>query len=196
MAGYFPIINGVDSSKLKVSETGKYSISKPYVSQYIIDIIKEYYSDLKNMTITDTTANNGGDTIRFAMNFKSVNAVEISPAEFKILENNVNQYKLKNVKLYNESFLTFLKTSVQDIIYIDAPWGGPECVNNLFTNLYVDGINIIGVIKNIYEKKNFKLLILKVPKNYNFVSLFKWYDMRYDVHSMKSMNIIVIQKKI
>lgn len=196
MDEYFTKKPGLNYEKLQISEVGKYSITKRACSSHIINIIKEYYSNLSDMTITDTTANNGGDTIRFGLNFKSVNAIEINPNEFAILKNNVEQFNLKNVVLYNSSFLDIIDTLDQDIIYIDAPWGGPEYKNKIAVNLFVDGKNITEIIKKIYEKNKFKMIILKVPKNYNFIGLFKWYDMRYDIHSMKNMVIIVIQKSI
>jgi hypothetical protein len=196
MFKFFPSYNNVNLEKLKISDVGEYSISKPYASQFILDVIKQYYSNTNDLIITDATANNGGDTIRFAMNFKLVNSIEKCKKEFDILKHNIGVYGFTNVKLHNDDFTKIIQSMNQDIIFIDAPWGGTDYKTNKCIDLYVNNINLIHIIKQLYNKKIFKLLILKVPKNYNFIDLFRWYDMRYDIHSIKNMNIIVIQRKI
>jgi hypothetical protein len=198
MNKYFPNANSVKFDKLKISDVGKYSISKPSDSEVIIEIISKYFknkTELKTLTITDATANNGGDTIRFAMNFKCVNSIEINESEFNILEHNIKLYGFKNVKLFNKDFTSVIPTIKQDVIYVDAPWGGVNYKTKMFVDLFISNVNLIDIVNDYYNKKYFKLMILKVPKNYNFIKLFRSSGMIYHIHTMKSMNIIVLLAK-
>lgn len=161
----FPKVPGIDLSKLKITHTGLYSVSKVSGSNKLVDLIKKHFHTT-NVIITDATANVGSDTINMALHFKSINSIEISKDQFDVLKNNVDTYKLTNVNLYNDNSLNIIPTIKQDIIYIDAPWGGSDYRNDRYSQLFLCEKEL-SVIYEEY-KTNADLIIFKVPKNYDF----------------------------
>lgn len=169
----YPTLEGqnIDMSKLKISEVGKYSTSQVYGASQLVYYINRYckifeISKCNDLVITDGTGNNGSDTIYLALNFKHVNSIEKSEQEFNILKNNVETYKLQNVSLFNGSSLDIIPTLTQDIVYIDAPWGGVSYKKHKQVRLYMDNQEISQIYKS--NKQYAKLFIFKVPKNYDF----------------------------
>lgn len=167
----YPIIQNVDMSKLQISEVGKYSTSGVSGASQLVHYIKRYckifeISSCNDLIITDGTGNNGSDTIYLALHFKHVNSIEKSSREFEVLTNNVNTYNLKNVTLHNGSSLEIIPTLRQDIIYIDAPWGGINYKKHKQVRLYMDDQEISQIYKN--NKQYANLFIFKVPRNYDF----------------------------
>ena len=124
-----------------------------------------------DIIITDMTANVGVDSIALGLFFKGVNSIEISKKLFNSLNNNINIYGLKNVKTYNGSSVDIIKNLKQDVIYIDAPWGGDGYYKNDLLKLYLDEKELSEIF-NMY-KNNTKLFILKLPKNYDINNFIK-----------------------
>jgi hypothetical protein len=194
MEKYFTKIDGLDMSQLKISDVGKYSVSKPADAIEINLIIQHYFPRKSDpIIITDATANNGGNTIRFALDFKYVNSVEISEDQFIILRNNVEAYHLKNVNLIHGDYLNVMKSLIQDVIFIDAPWGGPEYKTKPKVDLYLGKKNIITIVSEIIRDRLCSLCVLKVPMNYNFSHLFsKIPQMRFDIYPIHNYVLICI----
>ena len=182
-------------TEIITSEVGKYSITSPDDAQIISDFIKSLLSckDTKKITITDATANNGGNTINFAQNFSKVNSVEIDKKEFDILSENVKNFKLKNVSLINDDYLKVMNTLEQDVIFFDPPWGGPNYKRiknlNLFLGKGKEG-NIVNIINKL--KKKAKMVVLKVPFNFNYYQLFKFNELSNDYFIKRLLKYIVI----
>ena len=114
--------------KLLSDEVGRYSISLPKDAEIITSLIEYHINKLKllstNLIITDSTAGIGGNTISFSSKFKNVNSIEIDKKRFGFLKNNINYYNLHNVNLLNCDYLNILENMIQDIVFMDPPWGG------------------------------------------------------------------------
>jgi predicted RNA methylase len=192
---YFPKVKDIDLTNLKISNIGKYSVSKPKDASVINNIISSYFPLNMKLTITDACANNGGNTIHFGLKFYKVNSIEIDKDEFDILTHNVKIYKLKNIKLIHDDYLKQMYNLKQDVLFIDAPWGGFQYYKKKNLDLYLGNENIIDIIKKLYEKKLYKLAIIKVPKNFNFNSLFNCIDIKFDVYCLNKFIIIGIYVK-
>lgn len=165
---YFPYVDNIDRNNIQVTSEGVYSISDNNGSKKLVYLISKYFKT-DDIIITDATGNNGSDTIALGLKFKKVNSIELDKTNFKVLENNVkNVYKLNNVDLFNGDSLEYLKQLKQDVIYIDAPWGGIEYKKNKQMELYLNDKNI-GEIFNDFKSKA-KLFIFKLPKNYDFTN--------------------------
>ena len=158
----FPRKKGVDYSKLKMTAEGQYSITKPWDSEHIISVMQDTVGDLKTKTIADLTGNVGGDTIRFGMNFKHVDSYELDKDNYEALQNNVELYDLKNVTLHHGDSTKLFNKNV-DVIYIDAPWGGPDYKEKTNLDLYLGTQRIDEVVEKFKGD-----VFLKVPNNYNF----------------------------
>ena len=185
-------INNFDYNKLQVTSEGLFSVSKVKASTILVNLIKEYTNN-KNITVTDATANNGSDTINLALNFHKINAIELDPLNYRVLKNNVDTYKLKNVDIYNDDSLNMLNKLEQDVIYMDAPWGGSDYKSKDVIDLYMSKTEIADVYKLFKDKC--KLFIFKVPYNYNFsnFSKIKHIIKKVDRGNKKPFYFIIIQ---
>lgn len=183
---YFIDEKNINKEKLKISNVGRYSVTHPEDAVKISNIVKSYFG--KNITVTDATANNGGNTIAFAKTFEKVNSVEISEAEYKILLGNIKVYGLKNIKTYNEDYLKVMDKLKQDVVFIDPPWGGRNYKKKTNLNLYLGNKTLVQVIDSLTGKC--EAVVCKVPFNYNFYSLFKYG--RYS----KKIHLYIFQKYV
>ena len=168
----FPEKTDVDYNKLVTTTVGQYSSSNRLGSQKLVDIImKNIAKTPSEIIITDGTANVGSDTINLAMNFKKVNSYEIDDVNFDALQKNVKEFKLNNVNLYKGDIVNMIDYG-QDIIYIDAPWGGEYYKTQQNISLYLSGIEIADFYSKFLDRAS--LFIFKVPINYkisNFENL-------------------------
>jgi len=178
----FPNKKGVDKSKLMITNVGMYSVSKIKGSEKLIYLIKKYFNNSTNLTITDATSNVGSDSINLAMHFKQVNSIELDFNQFSVLKHNVEIYGLQNVNLINGNSLETISTLKQDVVYIDAPWGGIDYKNAESMKLYL-GDNELSQIY-MENKQYCKLMIFKVPKNYDFTYFIQHTDInKFCIHS-------------
>lgn len=168
MEDLFPLKEGIDYSKLKITEEGKFSITKRRDAERIINIIKSAIKDLNIKRITDLTGCCGGDTINFALHFQQVFSIEKNKDNFEALKNNIEVYNLKNVEIYNEDAITFFKW-YSNIIYIDPPWGGPDYKQKEKIDIYISDKRLDIWLEEILLRKNKPShIFLKLPSNYNF----------------------------
>ena len=174
------------SKLLKSDDEGKYSISRPDDARYITKLIKKRITQLNHnyslfkennknneitITITDATAGVGGNSISFCKDFNSVNVIEIDKTRYDYLINNLNIYNLKNYNGYNGDMLKVIPNLNQDIIFIDPPWGGKNYVEHNDLDIYIDNTEISKISKDILDNNYCKLLVLKLPYNYNMNNL-------------------------
>ena len=170
--------NNINKSKLKLSQQGSYSVTHREDAKKTADIIESYFG--KDITITDGTANNGGNTIAFGLQFKKVNAVEISKEEYDILVNNINVYKLKNIETYHKDFIEMIPVLKQDVVFLDPPWGGIGYQKKTALPLSLGRYTLVKVIDMLKDKC--KAVVCKVPFNYDFFSLFKYGRFSKKIH--------------
>jgi 16S rRNA G966 N2-methylase RsmD len=140
-----------------------YSITHYKLADKISKDILEYCKSAK--TITDATANVGGNTISFSKHFKTVNSVEIDPMTCSALKKNIKTYNLKNVNVYCKSYLTILNDLTQDVIFIDPPWGGINYREKDNLMLYLGDAPIYDIINSLSCKV---CVALKCPSNFDF----------------------------
>lgn len=153
--------------KLMFTSDSIYSSSKIKGSLKLIDVILKTTNNDLNITITDGTANIGTDSIHIAEMFKSVNAIEYININYEALKNNIKVLNSKNnMKAYNGDTNIVIKDLEQDLIYIDAPWGGRNYKEFEKLKLYLGDIEILDFYLNNRHKS--KYFIFKVPYNYDF----------------------------
>jgi len=167
----FPEKEGVDYSKLKQTPEGEYSITKRVDGKRLLLRMKQIVGSTETKHITDLTGNVGGDTILFGLNFKKVDSIEYNQENFDALKHNVETYKLDNVKVhFGDS--TKLYNWYTDVLYIDAPWGGPDYKEKENLDLFLGDVRIDLFIKHVLEQSwRPKYIFLKLPRNYNFERL-------------------------
>ena len=189
----FPRLENItDISKLRIDKVGEYSISIPEDAQKTSKIILQIINN-NDIIITDATAGVGGNSISFADNFKLVNSIELDPNRFEYLKNNLSIYKLKNIKLYNSDFLQIISLLKQDVVFIDPPWGGKDYKSKGEIILNVSNIPLEKICNDILYNNYAKMVVLKLPINYNTKYLNK--NIKYVTHYYKlrnKMNLVCI----
>ena len=85
----------------------------------------------------------------------------------------------------------------QDLVFLDPPWGGTDYKKTISIDLFLDNINVVDIINNIYH--NTRHIAMKIPKNYNLNNVNKnFWDWRiYPIKSNKKniFNLIVFYKQ-
>jgi hypothetical protein len=166
LAKGFPESSGIDYHKLKLTNEALYSITGKKGSQFIANLIVKYYGT-NDLVITDATGNVGSDTITFALNFSKVNSIEINPINYDALVNNISVYNLRDkITAYNDDSIKKLQELEQDVIYIDAPWGGSSFKKYKYMKLYLGTHELVDIYKKFKGKA--KMFVFKVPPNYDF----------------------------
>lgn len=164
----FPYKKGVSYGKLKMTPEGEYSITKRSDGETLLKHMKSVLGTLSDKHITDLTGNVGGDTILFGIHFKKVDSIELNPENYDALKNNVSTFGLSNVTLHHGDS-TKLFNWKTDVLYIDAPWGGPDYKDKKELDLYLGENRIDEYVKEVLKRPNRPdYVFLKVPGNYNF----------------------------
>ena len=181
---WFPKKYGVDYSNLRITEEGMYSLTKHSDSLSIIKAMKNIMGEenLGGLTILDGTANVGGDTIRFGMNFNKVISVELDLRNFDVLKNNVQVFGLENKIETINGDITKVWNDVQtftDVLFLDPPWGGKDYIERRVStsdeeevlNLFLSGMSISEFIGKVLLSVNRpSYIFIKLPVNYDMNS--------------------------
>ena len=164
----FPKKSGVKYSKLKMTPEGEYSITKRKDGETLLKHMKSVLKTTKDKHITDLTGNVGGDTILFGLHFGKVDSIELNPENFEALKNNVEVFDLKNVTLH-QGDSTKIYNWKTDVLYIDAPWGGPDYKEKAELDLYLGDKRVDEFVKEVLARDNRpEYVFMKVPRNYKF----------------------------
>ncbi len=162
--------NDINLKDFKLNEEGSFSITRPFESLQIINLISnfiKYYDEdlLSNKVITDATACVGGDLIRFSKCFKCVNGVEVFEENFKILNENCIFFRCNNVNLYHVDYIDVYDKLVQDVIYFDPQWGGRNYKTKESIILKLGSTELWNLILQIKDKNLAKYIFIKAPIN-------------------------------
>ena len=176
----FPKPNG-NIENIRVTDVGLYSITKKNEAFFISNLITKYFGEEK-ITITDSTACCGGNTISFLLHPQicKINSIEIDRLHYDILKNNINLYKNSvKVNLVFDNFLNIYESLTQDVVFYDLPWGGRNYLDKeeLELGLYDTNNDFVLLSMIINQMKdNTKLQVLKIPLNFGFTKFLKEID--------------------
>jgi hypothetical protein len=186
---YFPYKQNINYSNILVTTEGIYSISSNKGSSKLVYLLEKYFNTTK-ITVTDGTANNGSDSIALALKFKHVNSIELDKTNYDVLKNNIGVYNLKNIDIYNGNTIELIPKLTQDVIYIDAPWGGQNYKDYQKMELYLGNLQL-GEVYNKFKKMT-KLFVFKIPKNYDFTNFIQITMVtKYYIHAYISKNNVI-----
>lgn len=160
----------VDYSKIKYDKEGLYSITHHKEADLISKLILNLFHNKMNLTIMDCTGGLGGNTISFCKYFKNVTTIEINKERYKMLKNNIKLYGYSNIKLINKNSIDYLLNNYDkyDVFFIDPPWGGVNYKKHDTISLTMNDYKLNEIINKLNEKTTDKLIIYKLPFNYNF----------------------------
>jgi 16S rRNA G966 N2-methylase RsmD len=179
----FPMLKtSKDYSKLLIDNESFSFITIREISNLITKIICKHlvfnnFNPLK-ISIVDSTAGVGGNTLSFLKFFGKTIAIEICPMRYNYLLNNIDIYEFDNKKCVNMDFCNYYKNNIEidnpDVIFMDPPWGGIGYKNSNNLRLKLGEMSIEDIIIDIFKKfsseinyKKTKFIVLKLPKNYD-----------------------------
>ena len=108
------------------------------------------------------------------------------------MENNLKQYTNKKITLINDNCLNHIYENNYDIYFFDPPWGGPNYKKEIKIDLYLSNNNIIDIIKKIEKDK---LIILKIPYNYDINKVNKYFNI-LDKLDLGNIIILIFKSKL
>jgi 16S rRNA G966 N2-methylase RsmD len=172
---YFDInTKNVKPEDIQIAIDSIFSITRPSTTKRMSELIKLHFPSVT--TIIDGNANVGSTSIVFSEHFANIISVEFSEVTYKMLQHNVNVYGLKNIKVLHDDITIYMKNRQHYdpntyCLFLDPPWTGVFYQIDINLDLFLSNINILDFIKNI----GIKYICIKVPKNYNFNNLYKYF---------------------
>ena len=163
---YFPFINKCKYEDLKIDEIGLYSISTPKNADIISRLIKKHLNK-ENIIITDAMAGVGGNTLSFSSFFYYVVSIELDITRFNYLVSNINLYSKTNTLCIHGDYMNLMRKIQQDVIFLDPPWGGKTYKEHETITLTINDIPLEDIAEMIRKDKLCKILVLKLPLNYD-----------------------------
>jgi 16S rRNA G966 N2-methylase RsmD len=184
----FPL---TDYSKLNYDIEGLYSITNPIEANEISSIIQSNFNDINNINIFDGTGGLGGNTINFSTHFKSVISCEINKDRYEMLLNNIQQYNLTNVTVLNIDSIKYIFEHYNnyDVYFFDPPWGGPLYKKKKHLKLLMGSYSLLDIASYLKKNTTNKLLIYKLPFNYDFNEFFEF---DYKLYKINKYYIIIL----
>ena len=181
----------VDYSKIQYDSEGIFSITHPDDAETISKLIMGMFENYSNISILDGTGGLGGNTISFSKYFKNITSIELNKERCNMLENNVKLFNLSNVSVVNTNSVKYMYENLltYDVYFFDPPWGGPDYKKQINLRLKIDLIELNTIVDNIIKQTSNKLIIFKLPFNYDF-DQFSNYN--YKLYKVNKYYIIII----
>lgn len=169
-------------SELRVTNISLFSMNPYSHVKYIYDNILTFFTakKLSTMVVNDICSCIGGNEYYMHSLFKQINAIELSPLHCEILKHNLSKIAPNNtsVNIINANYLDIKDTLPCDIAMIDPPWDGPDYKLVTDIELYLrkdnTAISLVEIIKDL-QKKDVKLVVVKLPANYNIKKILDIY---------------------
>ena len=172
----FPWKNGVNRNNLMVDYECVSYVTIPkdsdHISKSIVNKMKKYNNSPKDITIIDSTACIGGDSITFCNYFGIVIPIEIDEERYRQLIHNLNLYNLNNAYPVLGNCIDIIPDIQRkiDVVYIDPPWGGSDYKKKEKLKLKLGDNDLDQMIKYLLSN-SIKLVVIKLPKNYDYDGL-------------------------
>lgn len=159
--------------KLRFDEEALYSVSDCISSDKITNILLKLDGITTNSSIIDMTACIGGNVISFAKQFQHVIAIELNKNRYDMLKYNVDKVmQLKNVFCVCGDSLDVIQdmkfNTIQDILFIDPPWGGVNYKKNIAIHLQLNDMDIGEIVCKLFMSDSpiIKYIAIKIPVNF------------------------------
>jgi 16S rRNA G966 N2-methylase RsmD len=198
----FPWKQGVNRNNLHIDHECISYITVPRDANKIVDLISEKmkkYKKKDEITIVDSTACIGGDTIAFCHNFGIVIPIELDPDRYTNLIHNIETYNIQNAFPINGNCMNKIpEININiDVIYIDPPWGGSDYKLKDKMDIQMNDMDLDQIIISFFIKE-VKLVVVKLPKNYNYDNLLpklQKHNLIFDLNKeIKKIDILLIEK--
>ena len=178
--------------KLKLDNEALYSVTDQYTADRISRDIQKILPNIQS--ITDATACVGGNTFSFSKFFKQIQAIELDYTRYQYLLHNMNTLEVNNVTCCHGDLMIECQKTINEIIFIDPPWGGPEYKTKDNIDLFLSDVELSEVCDHI--KDSTKYIALKVPVNFNesgFIEKTPFLKMIYRNTDLRKMHLLIFQ---
>eukprot|EP00798_Chlamydomonas_sp_ICE-L_P019721 gene19721-26412_t len=171
--------------ELKLDYVARYSATPVPVSKIIIELIKSL-GQQPRFSALDMFGGGGADAITFLLSGAApVHVIEKDATRALNIGRNIGafiadgQVRMEDVTVWNADSIYFITghgtltnaLPSYDVIYMDAPWGGPDYKKHKVVDLKVSGMrlsDIVQILTHNHLAKN--LIVLKVPFNQDMSS--------------------------
>lgn len=187
---YFLEFNGVNLNNIQINLDSNFSITRPSNTRLIAKYILSMNKNINY--VIDGNANIGSTAIILSQYFKKVDAVEINKQTFLKLKNNIKQYHLTNVTVYNDDIIKFVKKVKKDYntcLFLDPPWSGIFYKSYDIIDLYFDQTDVLDFIIDC----PINYICMKAPYNFNMSKLYRLFN-NVSIHKVPGFYIILIIK--
>jgi hypothetical protein len=162
-----------------LDETAGYSLTSSKIAKVYARIVctcaLRCGLELSTSTITDATASVGGNVFAFACHFAKVNAIELLEPTAQMLLHNLKLLDLSHkvdVWCGDSSHADVAASNmVQDILFLDPPWGGINYRRAPRLSLFLTEKNLRQVC--IEWARWTRLIVLKLPLRFNYREFFQ-----------------------
>jgi hypothetical protein len=178
--------------KLKLDNEALYSVTDQYTADRISRDIQKTLPNIQS--ITDATACIGGNTFSFSKFFKQIQAIEIDYTRYQYLVYNMEILEANNITCHHGDLMIECQRMVNELIFLDPPWGGPEYKTKDKIDLFLSEVELSEVCDHI--KDSTKYIALKVPVNFNeagFVEKTPFLKMIYRNPDLRKMHLLIFQ---
>lgn len=194
-------------TKMELTKEGKYSVTDAKAAGVICSAILKTARCIGASTneIVDATACNGGDTLSFLHRgkFRRVTSVEVDPDNYRCLVQNLRAAgylpaattcdSTRRVRVLLDDFtLCYERFSGAQIVYMDAPWGGPDYKLEKDLMLYLSDRPLDRLTRDVFRRGVAKLVCLKVPFNFAFKRFKRTLGDRYTVQQVPVRNYFLL----
>ena len=169
----FPPVRGY--TQLKLTDVGIYSVSRWKDSRLIGRTIQDFIGlDPGKWRVTETCAGVGGDAIELSRRFAHVTAVELIPLHCAVVAHNIQLYRRQNrVRILCANYVDVCgfyrrwngHPVLQEVIYFDPPWGGPNYGQQKLVHLSLDGVPVSKLVRHLFCQKQALYVFVKAPTN-------------------------------
>lgn len=183
---FFPCAPPSVTRQLRMNREAVYSTTGPKLMNKVIKVVRDLIGS-GPLRIIDATANVGGSAICFAELARAdVVAVEIVPETCKLLRQNIQACGLDSkIDVRCDDYVCIMSDlGHADVVFIDPPWGGAGYSKIKNMTLRLSGKPLDKLVEEIMAGPTPpRLVLLKLPANYNFKQLAKLMPLYYDMNS-------------
>jgi hypothetical protein len=153
---------------LKLDSVALFSVTPSWMTKIIATVLLKKFG--AQSRITDGTACVGGDTMAFARVFAHVTAVEANAERAAMCAANVAAIGLSHkVTVLHANYVDVTTDLSQDVVFLDAPWGGPDYWRAEKLDLFLEHGGTPTPLVEICAKvwPHTRGIALKLPINFN-----------------------------
>ena len=169
MAAYFP--PAPHPELLTVTDEGSYSVSKPKDAEQTVAFMEATIPTIDALSITDGTANCGGDSIAMALRGWTLTSIERDAENYAALVGNFKAFDLPNKPINGNTVAHFNKHPT-NVLFLDPPWGGTDYKTIDKLDIFFGPYFVEDYVGGQFQKHpTLHHVVLKLPYNYPVAKL-------------------------